>query len=106
MAKAQGIIKQLKSMLEEMFFGSYVFEVAIILRNSLFVNSILTNMEASYGLTDSKLEKLEKCDEQLLRAVLECPMTTPREMLGKSRIWGLTNQIHHHVYIINKIQNL
>ena len=80
-AKAQGIIKQVKNILEEMCFGYYVFEVAIILRNSLFVNGILTNMEASYGLVENDIEILEKCDEQLLRAILECPCSTPREML-------------------------
>jgi hypothetical protein len=49
-AKAQGIIKQRKSMLEEMFFGSYIFEVAVTLRDSLFTNGVLTNMEVCYGL--------------------------------------------------------
>ena len=80
-AKAQGILKQLKTILEEMAFGRYLFEVAVILRDSLFVNGILTNLEASYRLTDSEIEELEKCDEQLLRIILECPCTTPKEML-------------------------
>ena len=79
--KAQGIIKQIKEMLEEMFFGGYMFEVAITLRNSLFINGILTNMEACYGLTEHEIDQLEKCDEQLLRTVLECPASTPKEML-------------------------
>ena len=70
-AKAQGIIKQIKDMLEEMFFGCFIFEVAIILRNSLFINGILTNMEACYGLSENEIVQLEKCDEQLLRTVLE-----------------------------------
>ena len=51
------------------------------LRNSLLINGILTNLEASYGLTKSDVEKLEKCDEQLLRLILECPSKTPKEML-------------------------
>ena len=41
----------------------------------------MTNLEASYGLTDSDIAELEKCDEQLLRFILECPSTTPKEML-------------------------
>jgi hypothetical protein len=80
-AKAQGIIKQSKDMLDEFFVGCYIFEVAIILRNSLFINGILTNMEACYGLSENEIIQLEKCDEQLLRTVLECPASTPREML-------------------------
>ena len=80
-AKAQAIIKQIKCILEEMSFGTYSFEVAVILRNSLFINGILTNLEASYALTNNDVEKLEKCDEQLLRIILECPSKTPKEML-------------------------
>ena len=80
-AKAQGLIKQLKSNLEEMCFGSFLFEVAVILRDSIFINGIMTNLEASYGLTETDIENLEKCDEQLLRLILECPATTPKEML-------------------------
>ena len=79
--KAQGIIKQLKCIFEEMSFGNFLFEVAVILRNSLFINGILTNFEASYGLTNNDVEKLEKCDEQLLRLILECQAKTPKEML-------------------------
>ena len=70
-AKAQSIIKQLKNIFEEMSFGNFIFEVAVILRNSLFINGILTNFEASYGLTNTDIEKLERCDEQLLRLILE-----------------------------------
>ena len=71
--KAQGILKQVKSMLEEMCFGNFLFEVAMVFRNSFLINGILTNLEASYGLTLDQIEKLERCDEQLIRTVLECP---------------------------------
>ena len=47
----------------------------------MFINGILTNLEASYALRNIDVEKLEKCDEQLLRLILECPSKTPREML-------------------------
>ena len=80
-AKAQGIVKQLRTIFEEMSYGIFVFEVAIILRNALFVNGLLTNMEASYGLKDDEIEEIEKCDEQLLRMILECPNKTPKEIL-------------------------
>ena len=80
-SKAQGIIQQLKCIFEEMSLGKFIFEVAVILRNSLFINGILTNFEACYGLTIKEIEQLEKCDEQLLRLILECPSKTPKEML-------------------------
>ena len=55
-AKAQAIIKQIKCILEEMSFGNYLFKGAVILRNSLFINGILTNLEASYALTNNDVE--------------------------------------------------
>ena len=106
--KAQGIIKQLKGMMEEMCFGQFIFEVAIILRNSIFINGILTNLEASYGLTDSEIEKLEQCDEQLLRSILECPSSTPKEMLYLElgvipiRYIVMSRRLMFHHYILNE----
>ena len=70
-AKATGILKQVKNILEDMCLGPYFFEVALILRNSIFLNGFLTNLEASYGLADAEIEQLEKLDESLLRAILE-----------------------------------
>ena len=80
-AKATGILKQVKNILEDMCLGPFYLEVALVLRNSLFLNGFLTNLESSYGLTDAEIEQLEKVDEQLLRAILECPCSVPKEML-------------------------
>ena len=80
-AKATGILKQVKNILEDMCLGPFYLKVALVLRNSLFLNGFLTNLEASYGLTDAEIEQLEKVDEQLLRAILECPCSVPKEML-------------------------
>ena len=80
-SKAIGIAKTLKNYLEDMCLGPFYFEVALILRNSLFLNGILTNLEVSYGLTNEELTKLEQMDEALLRTILECPVSVPKEML-------------------------
>ena len=80
-SKATGILKQVKNILEDMCLGPFFFEVALILRNSIFLNGFLTNLEASYGLTDTELEQLEKLDESLLRSILECPFSAPKEIL-------------------------
>ena len=47
-SKAQGIIKLLKNIFEEMSFGNFIIEFAIILNNSIFIIGIMTNLEASY----------------------------------------------------------
>ena len=79
--KAVGIINQITSILQDICFGPFHMEVALMLRNSLFINSILVNSEAWYGLTDEEIIELEKEDENLLRKFLECPSKTPKCML-------------------------
>ena len=69
------------SILEDICFGKYYFEIAIILRDSLLVNSILTNAEAWYDLKKSEIKSLKKVDDSFIRKVLEAPKTTPKEML-------------------------
>ena len=80
-SKGVGAVSQIMSILQNTCFGPYYFQVAIILRNTILANGILTNSEAWYGLNDSDLEILEGVDEQLLRRVLEVPSTCPKEML-------------------------
>ena len=72
-AKAIGIVNGIMSILQDVCFGPFHFEVAIMLRDSLFINSVLVNSEAWYGLTENEVIELEKEDEQLLRKVLEAP---------------------------------
>ena len=79
--KGLGIISQIKNILEETCLGKYHFQVAMILRNSLFINGILTNSEAWYGVKKSEIEELEKIDENILRNILETPVSTAKEML-------------------------
>ena len=69
--KGHGIIKQICSIVEELFFGRFYFLVAKTLRESLFVNSILLNSEVWYNLTEANIISLEKLDNILLRKILE-----------------------------------
>ena len=50
-SKGFGIVDKISSMLDDIFFGPFYFEVALILRSSLFLNSILLNSEVWYRLT-------------------------------------------------------
>ena len=67
--------------LEGIPFGKYYFEVAMILRNSLLVSSVLCNSEAWYNVTGSELDYLESVDLMLLRKILNTPKSTPKEMM-------------------------
>ena len=80
-SRGGGIINQIMSILEEICFGDYHFQVAVMLRNTLFISSVLCNSEAWYDITAEERDKLEQADENLLRRILECPAKTPKEML-------------------------
>jgi hypothetical protein len=74
--KGLGVITQVMQILESTFFGKYHFEVAMVLRESLFLSSLLLNSEAWVNYTDKDVRKLEQCDEILLSRILECDANT------------------------------
>ena len=76
-----GIISQILSILKEVCFGPFFFKVAVMLRNSLFLSSILLNSEVWYNLTTKNVQELEIVDNMLLRRILECPQGTPTSMM-------------------------
>ena len=80
-SKGKGIISRILTILQGIPFGNYYFEVALILRNSLLVSSMLVNTEAWYNITKSELNLLESIDIQFLKSVLKAPKCTPTEML-------------------------
>ena len=80
-AKGHGIINQISAMLEDICYGPYQIEVALIYRNSLLLNGILTNCEVWYGLTGIDISHLEQIDEIFLRKILEVPSSCPKCML-------------------------
>ena len=80
-AKGIGIVDKIFSTLNDVFFGPYYFQAALILRNSLLLNSILLNSESWYNLTETDIKQLETVDNMLHRRILETPMTTPISIL-------------------------
>ena len=79
--KGKGIVRKIFDILEGIPFGKLYFKVAILLRNSLLVSSMLCNSEVWFNLTNSDLDLLETVDLMLLRKILDAPKSTPKEML-------------------------
>ena len=79
--RGTGIVNQIMTKLEEVSFGRYYFQVAVIWRNTYLISSLLTNSEAWFNVSKSDVETLESVDENLLRKILEAPVSTPIEML-------------------------
>ena len=55
MQKGQGAINKIQMIFEEQFYGKYFFQVAMLLRNSLILSTLLTNTEAWPNLTSEEL---------------------------------------------------
>ena len=79
--KGFGIIEKIMEMLQELSFGPSYFEVANLLRHSLFLSSVLLNSEAWYCLSLADIEHLEAVDQVLLKRILEAPSSTPKVSL-------------------------
>ena len=78
-ARGIGKINEIISILETISFGHQYFRIVVLLREALFLNSILTNVEVWYGLKSCEISELEDLDRNLLRRAFKCPITTPKE---------------------------
>ena len=67
------------NILETVTFGEYYFLTALLLRESLFFNGILTNAEVWYGLTKAEVKELEDLGSILLRKILNTQFSVPAE---------------------------
>ena len=74
--KGLGVINDIIQILQSTYFGKYYFEVALVLRESLLLSSLLLNSEAWVNLTDQDVRKLEQTDEILLSRILGCDANT------------------------------
>ena len=79
--KGLGLVAQVMSILDSVSLGFYLFETAMILRESIFVNGIMFNSEVWYSLTKKQIKDLEDVDKLLLRRILHAPVSTPTEAL-------------------------
>ena len=71
--KGLGSISEIMSILDTISFGTQYFKMLKMLRESLFINSILTNAEVWYGVKYSEIKELEELDCLLIRRALQCP---------------------------------
>ena len=64
----KGIITQIMNILEKGTLWEHFFRTAMLLRESMFLNGILTNIEV--WLKKSKIEEFEDLDKSLLSQIL------------------------------------
>ena len=80
-AKGIGISSEITNMLDTITLGEHFYSTALLLRESKFLNGILTNCEVWYGLSKEDTNELEILDRMLLRSFLKTPISTPTESL-------------------------
>ena len=80
-AKGMGNVTRVMHILEKVTLGSHYFETALLLRESIFLSSLLTNSESWHGISASHINKLESVDKLLLRKILKTPISTPIEAI-------------------------
>ena len=80
-AKGWGIVSDILAILNEIPLGIYRLDMGLKLRQAKLLNGMLFSSEGWQGLGKDDLKCLEKVDEALLRALLQCHPKTPLEFL-------------------------
>ena len=105
--KSEGIITQISSILSSVYLGSFHFDIAMVLRDAQFVNSIMTNSEIWHNVKLHHVQSLEKYDLSLLRKIMNAHSKTASEafffelgrlplrfILSKRRLMYLWHVLH------------
>ena len=79
-SKGLGIVTHIFDVLKHVSFGRHFFTVALLLRDMMLVNGILTNGEIWFGLTPLELKKLEEVDKIFMRRLFRVPKSCPAEV--------------------------
>ena len=75
------VITQISSILSTISLGSFHFDIAMVLREALFINSIMSNSEIWHNVKLGHVQSLEKLDMQLLRKIVNAHSKTACEAL-------------------------
>ena len=78
-SKGMKIVSDIMEILETLSLGHHYFQTALLLRNSLLVNGMLTGVDAWSNLTAAEVKELSKVDRMLLGKILGSPRSSPEE---------------------------
>ena len=77
--KSFGIITQISSLLSSISLGNFHFDIAMVLRESQFINSVMVNSEIWHNVMIKHTLSLEQMDLDLLRKILSAHSKTAAE---------------------------
>ena len=76
-SKGLGTVSPIMTMLKYLNFGIHYFKIGTLFRDSILINTMLSNIEVIYGLTQRQIDQLQEVDKLLLRQILDAPSKTP-----------------------------
>ena len=80
-SKGTGAISQIMNILKLVSLGQHYVKIAILLRNTHFINKVVVNSEVWYPIKEDDFKNLQKLDESLIRQILHVSASTPIELL-------------------------
>ena len=78
--KSIGRISQITSILSSISLGMFYMDIALVIRDSMFLNGILTNSEVWYNMKDEHFKVLEAADNDLMRKIFKAHSKTACEL--------------------------
>ena len=85
-----GKISQITSILSSISFEMFYIDIAMMLKDSMLINGILTNSEVWYTLKEEHFKILETADEDLMRQIFKAHSKTALKIfiskLAKSQL--------------------
>ena len=76
-----GTVKDIVRMLDRMCLGPFMYQKAVVLRNSMLVGTLLSCSEAWYNITEKELVQLEQVDKSLWCNLLEVARAVPYDLI-------------------------
>ena len=80
-SKGMGIISEITSILDGLCLGAHYFTTALMMRQSMLIQVLLSNSETWLRLTKKDLGKLEGIDRMFLRRIFHVPNSVPISFL-------------------------
>ena len=75
--KGIGLISKIFNILQSVSFGTFSFEIALVLRNAILINGILTNVETWHNVGKADIAEIERVDKLFFMKLFEAPSSTP-----------------------------
>ena len=76
-SKGVGIISEIITILDGLCLGRHYFSAALMMRQSMLHQVLLTNAETWLRLTQGDMQRLERIDQCFIRRIFQVPTSTP-----------------------------